>query len=139
MATKSILLIYEETIFTPGQETYIKSTAENGYAVVFEDDEVTGYFYAVASNQKLTILDALHIYNVADLSDNNKPSQLKILWAEDLSKALLSLNNYYHALFDFENKAGYCRNGFPECNSGWAIVKDRLLDDEMIKKFFYRN
>ena len=61
------LLIYAEQTFTVGQDTFIDSTAENNNAVVFEDNEETGYFYAVDRNDDLSILDALHVYNVADV------------------------------------------------------------------------
>ncbi|MDI9865766.1 DUF2251 domain-containing protein [Flectobacillus sp. DC10W] len=65
-------------------------------------------------------------------TDKHKPSTLKILWAEDESKAFLSINNYYHAMFDFRDKAGYCRNGFPEANNSWTKIKERTLTDRLI-------
>lgn len=126
------MYIYEEEDFLPGKDTFIDSTADNMNAVVFEDNEETGYFYAVERNERLKILDALHIYNVKDVVDKNRPSTLKISWSEDESIALLSINNYYHALFDFKNKAGYCRTGFPE-NGSWAEVKERKLTDELLE------
>ncbi|NCU02938.1 MAG: DUF2251 domain-containing protein [Chitinophagaceae bacterium] len=134
MKEKRTLLIYEEQTFLVGQNTFIDSVAENNNTVVFEDDGTTGYFYAVNRNKDLTILDSLHIYNVADIIDKNKPSIIKILWTEDLLKAFLSINNYYHAVFDFEARAGYCRNGVPNSKSGWTIVKERVLTDELLDK-----
>ena len=128
------LLTYAEQTFTVGQDTFIDSTAENNNAVVFEDNEETGYFYAVDRSRDLDILDALHIYNVGDIVDRHKPSILKILWTEDLTKAILSINNYYHAVFDFKNKAGYCRTAFPNPNSTWTVIKKRLLTDELIEQ-----
>jgi hypothetical protein len=136
MSDKPKLIIYEEQIFTVGQDTIIDSTAENNNAVVFEDNEETGYFYAVDRNNNLGILDALHIYNVADITDKDKPSTVKILWTEDLNKAFLSINNYYHAVFDFQNRAGYCRTGFPNANGNWALITERYLTDELIKTYF---
>lgn len=132
MSNKSKIIIYEERTYKVGQDTFIDSTAENNNAVVFEDDGETGYFYAVDRNKGLDILDALHIYNVADVADKDIPSTIKILWTEDLNKAILSINNYYHAVFDFQNRAGYCRTGFPAANSKWTIVPDRLLTDKLI-------
>lgn len=126
------MYIYEEEVFLPGKDTFIDSTADNENAVVFEDNEETGYFYAVERNERLKILDALHIYNVNDIVDNDKPSTLKILWNENESMALLAINDYYHALFDFKNKAGYCRTGFP-ANGSWAEVKERRLTDELLE------
>mgnify|MGYP000530001188 FL=1 len=80
MNDKPILLILEEHTFIVGQDTFIESTTENGNSVVFEDNEETGYFYAVDITNDLRILDALHIYNVADVIDRYKPSSIKILW-----------------------------------------------------------
>jgi hypothetical protein len=78
------------------------------------------------------VLDALHIYNVADVIDKGIPSTIKILWTEDLMKAILSINNYYHAVVDFKSKAGYFRNGFPKTKSSWTLIEDRLLTDELL-------
>ncbi len=94
---------------------------------------MTGYFYAVDRDENLQIIDALHIYNVADIIDKQKPSIIKILWSEDLMKAFLSINNYYHAVFDFEARAGHCRNGFPNPKSDWAIVRERILTDKLFE------
>ncbi|MNR21138.1 hypothetical protein D3C85_1380210 [compost metagenome] len=77
-------------------------------------------------------MDALHIYNVADVTDKDIPSTVKILWTEDLNKAFLSINNYYHAVFDFQNKAGYSRTGFPSSNDKWTLIAERQLTDELI-------
>jgi len=134
MTKKSILTIYEERTYNVGKDTFIDSTAENNNAVVFEDDGETGYFYAMSRKKGLTILDGLHIYDVSSVIDKEKPSTIKILWTEDLSKAFLSVNNYYHAVFDFKNKAGYCRNGFPETNGTWAKVKSRKLTDNLLEE-----
>jgi hypothetical protein len=132
MSDKRNIIIYEKQTFTVGQDTFIDSTADNNNSVVFEDNEKTGYFYAIDRNNKLDILDALHIYNVADVTDKDKPSTLRILWTEDLNKAFLSINNYYHAVFDFQNRAGYCRTGFPDSNDTWTLISERHLTDELI-------
>ena len=132
MTEKPLLIIYEEQIFKVGEDTFIDSTAENNKSVVFEDNCETGYFYAIDRNNDQEILDALHIYDVANVSDKHKSSNIKILWTEDLTKAFLSINNYYHAVFDFKKKAGYCRNGFPESNNTWTKVKERKLTDSLV-------
>lgn len=129
-----ILIIYDETECNLGQNTFVDSSAENGFSVIFEDNGETGYFYAIDRNNNLAVLDALHIYNVADIIDNDKPSTVKVLWTEDLMKVFLSINDFYHAVFDFKNQAGYCRNGFPQNNSGWTKINDRILTDELIEK-----
>lgn len=133
--TRSKLIIYEEHTFNVGEDTFIDSTAENNNTVVFEDNCETGYFYAVdRNNNGLKVLDGLHIYNVKNVTDKHKPSIVKILWSQDLTRAFLLINDYYHALFDFENHAGYCRNGFPETNNPWVKVKERKLTELLINE-----
>ncbi|WP_342647405.1 DUF2251 domain-containing protein [Mucilaginibacter sp. CSA2-8R] len=129
---KKAVYIYEETNYFPGTDTFVDSVADNGNAVVFEDDERTGYFYAVDGVNSSKILDARHIYNVDSLIDKDRVSILEILWSEDESIAFLSINGYYHALFDFKNKAGYCRNGFPDSGE-WCAMKQTTLTDEMLE------
>ncbi len=132
MSLSPMLIIHEEQSFMIGQDTFIDSTIENGNAVVFEDNEETGYFYAISKNDKLTILDALHIYNVEDVLDKEKTSIIQILWTKDMTKAVLAINNYYHAIFDFNAKGGYCRHGFPLANNHWNLVEERILTDQLL-------
>ena len=91
-------------------------------AVVFEDDGDTGYFYALdKSRPDNPIVDSLHIYNVASVSDKNLPSTVQIVWSQDGKKAALLINRYPHAIFDFEACRGYCRTGFPPpAKDGWT-------------------
>lgn len=83
-----------------GQGSVTEAPAEAGtYVVVFEDDEDTGYFYALdTAAEGNPIQDALHIYNVADVSDKHKPSSVKIGWSVDHSKAALLINDYPHLI-----------------------------------------
>ena len=64
--------LLQERTFTAGEETFVEcdSTA-NSFGVVFEDDGVTGYFYAVEKREgeALKILDALHIYESEQLEE----------------------------------------------------------------------
>ncbi|WP_163464415.1 DUF2251 domain-containing protein, partial [Escherichia coli] len=71
----TILVTAQEQIIV-GQEKVIESLAPEGtFAAVFEDDGETGYFYALdESAEGNPIQDALHIYNVEDISDRNIPS-----------------------------------------------------------------
>ena len=91
-------------------------------SAVFEDDGETGYFYAVdRSVREQPIQDALHIYNVASVTDKVRPSTVKIGWADDGLKAVLLINDYPHAVFDFAAQQGYCRTGFPPPGVGpWS-------------------
>lgn len=135
MADRPNLYVDEEQTFTVGHDTFIDSTSENNHAVIFEDDLETGYFYAVDRNNDQEVLDALHIYNVADVKDKHKPSVVKILWTKNSTKAFLVINDYCHAVFDFKNKAGYCRNAFPDNNSGWTKISERKLTDNLLDSF----
>ena len=89
--------------------------------------------------QLIQVLDALHIYNVVDVTDKEKPSNIKIYWSDNGQIAALLINNYCHAIFDFYNKAGYCRNGFPKNNTGWIKTSNRDLTDELINDIFKSN
>lgn len=99
MRDKPRLIIYREQAFSVGQDTFIDSTTENANAVVFEDNKETGYFYAINRENGLEILDALHIYNVADVVDQNKTSTLKILWSEDQNPAIIKIGGRHISRF----------------------------------------
>jgi hypothetical protein len=45
------------------------------------------------------------------------------------------INNYCHAIFDFENHGGYCRNEFPPPNEFWT-KGERTLTNEMVAALF---
>lgn len=132
-----MILNLEET-FRPGEETLFGSFSPTfPYGVIFEDDRTTGYLYAVADNTLTTILDALHIYNVANVIDKHKISKLKIVWTDNGNTAGLLINDYCHAVFDFKNKAGYCRNAFPPANGKWREAdNDRKLTDKLMEELF---
>ena len=107
-----------------GEAQVIKSLAPEGMlAAVFEDDGRTGDFYALdESVEGNPILDAVHIYNVEDISDAHIPSDVKIGWSEDSQKCVLLINGYPHAVFDFVGKNGYCRSGYPPpINKVWSL------------------
>ena len=131
-----MILDLEET-FIVGQETFFDSgSPSTSFGVTFEDDLTTGYFYAVDTNTDLEILDALHIYDVANIVDKDKPCKIQIAWTDDGQIASLLINDYCHAIFDFEKRGGYCRNGFPETRRAWAQIKERKLTDELIVDIF---
>jgi len=127
-----MILDIEES-FIVGEDTWFKSDSPTeSFGVVFEDDLTTGYFYAVNGRDDSKVLDALHIYNVADVVDKENPCKIQIFWTNDGLIASLLINDYCHAIFDFNNRAGYSRNAFPECNSDWALVSERGLTDNLI-------
>jgi hypothetical protein len=126
--------MYEET-FKPGDKTLFTIDAPTGpYGALFEDDGDTGYFYAFdLRRQKNRILDAVHIYNVANVVDRSRPSTLHIAWSDDGFKCALLINGYSHAAFDFVGKRGYCRTNFPNFpdtpENDWLMSDHSWSDD----------
>lgn len=136
MAQLPLYLTSEIKDFTVGMPEVLQSFFEYvPYGVVFEDDGDTGYFYAASKDG---ILDALHIYNVEDVSDKHIPNHVLILWDDACTIAALCINDYIHAVYDFVAQAGYCRNGFPEAGGEWVKVENRVLDDELLDKILSR-
>jgi hypothetical protein len=92
------------------------------FAVVFEDDGSNGYLYALdTARADNPIVDALHIYSVASVTDRHVPSRVQLVWSRDDKKAALLINRYPHAIFDFEARRGYCRSGLPvPAKNGWT-------------------
>jgi hypothetical protein len=109
----------EETLIV-GTPIIIPSDSPTGsFSVFFEDEGETGYFYAVdASREDGSIVDAVQIYNVANVVDRDRPSQVTIIWSCDGTKCALLINDFLHAAFDFSAKRGYCRTNFPNFEDG---------------------
>jgi hypothetical protein len=125
----------DEHTFQVGSDVFVAEDAPGGrYSAFFEDDGETGYFYAVdLGKPNNTILDAVHIYNVAKVLDRDRPSTLTIVWSEDGSKCALLINGHAHAAFDFAAKRGYCRTNFPnfanEAEGSWSKSDHGWSDD----------
>jgi hypothetical protein len=104
------------------EETLIECPSPTGrYNTFFEDDTKTAYFYALDMEKvDLPIVESLHIYNVDSIVDKDIPSNVQIVWSSDGKKSKLMINNYPHAIINFETKRGYYRNGFPPPNSEWT-------------------
>jgi hypothetical protein len=101
------------------------------YRCVFEDDGETGYFYAVdPESAEQPIVDALHIYDVGRGAQSSRPLLVQIVWSADGLNAALFIDNYPHAIFDFERQRGYCRTGFPS-PSKWA-TNDHAWDERAL-------
>ena len=131
--------LLKEEAFVIGEDTFVESSAsENNYAVVFEDDTETGYFYALEIDKnsgEQKILDALHIYESTTTPARGKAGSIKIIWSTDWQRCALILNNYCHAIFDFENHGGYNRDGFPPPNEIWTKGERELTDGMVIELF----
>lgn len=109
-----IQIVAEKNIVV-GKSIVIEGTVPNGtFSAVFEDDGETGYFYALdAAAKDQTVRDAVHIYDVDSVLDRTTPATVRIGWSIDNAKAVLLINDYPHAVFDFQARRGYCRTGFP--------------------------
>ena len=130
------LVVDKKESFTPGTETFIEShSTVEPWAVVFEDDGTTAYFYCCRhEGGKTSILDAVHIYNSEAVTDKDQESECKIGWSPEGSSALLMINGNVHAIVDFKMKKACCRTGFPPANESWS--KDgHEWDEEMLNKF----
>ena len=123
--------------FLPGDRGWFASDSpSSSFSGVFEDDGETGYFYAYdRSRTDNPILDALHIYNVRNVTDREIESEVEILWSADGLKAALLINDYPHAILDFEGKRGYCRTGFPPPTGGWRASTREPWDDSLVQWF----
>lgn len=119
------ITITAESELIVGTTLVVEGQAPQGFFVaVFEGNSDTGYFYALdTSENENPIQDAVHIYNVANVTDKEKPSLVKIGWSQDNKKVALLINGYPHAVFDFEAKRAYCRTGFPPAPQGspWGL------------------
>lgn len=114
MADVSPVLIAEQS-FSPGEGVVIEGPSHcSPFAVVFEDDGETAYFYGLDTRKHdEPILDALHIYDVEDVVDRDRSSTAQIVWSASGLQALLLINDHPHAAFDFAMRRGYSRTGFP--------------------------
>ena len=105
-----------------GEPTVVQSSSPSmPFGVAFEDDGETGYLYALEYNMaEQPIQDAVHIYNVAGVTDRAIPSTVEIVWSSDGQKAGLILNSYHHAIIDFGVRRIVCRSGFPAPWHEWT-------------------
>ena len=119
--TNTMLSIDVEEQIQLGNEVVVSSDSPTAkYGVVFEDDGTVGYLYAIEFNgENYDIVDAMQIYNVSSVIDRDEPSTIQITWSEDGLKALLLINDYPHAVFDFANHKGFCRTNLPSPAPNW--------------------
>ena len=64
--------------FQVGKDAFVAQDSPTGrFSAFLEDDGERGYFYAVdAKRSDNTILDAVHIYNVANVVDRDRPQRM---------------------------------------------------------------
>lgn len=126
--------LHHEATFHPGDKSWHPCDAPVGSnSVVFEDDGETGYLYACSSEFEGNIMDAVHIYNVKQVTDRDKPSKVQIAWSPDGQMAALVINKYVHAVVDFAAKRTCCRTGFPSTSR--AFSHDHAWDESVLRDF----
>lgn len=112
-----------ESVIKVGFESIIESDSPDGTkGVVFEDDGVTGYFYARDYQKpEHLFVDSLHVYTVQGVTDRDRPSVLKIIWTRDFEVAALLIDQKPHEIFHFGLRLGYGDDPFPDADptSGW--------------------
>ncbi len=124
-----LFLVAQETIIVGEKVSIFGDSPQGRFSTIFEDDSETGYFYAWDNEKaKNKIRDALHIYNVENMTDKNIPSKVEIIWSRDGLKSALLINNYPHAVFDFAEKRGYCRTNFPPSDKDWTEFEHEWTD-----------
>jgi hypothetical protein len=151
--------LMQEQEWTPGQDLFIESfSPENKFGTIFEDDGEAAYFYAVEKDKEgtgLRVLDALHIFETGDASDEadgegdqrsdggaddkllltaGQAVRLLVVWSKDWEKCALVIGGLCHAIFDFAAHGGYSINEFPPPNEFWT-KGDRKMTIERIRNF----
>ena len=119
-----------------GSKAVLQCDAPSGaWSVVFEDDGDTGYFYALEPvDDALELLDALHVYNAED-DLRGIDCTIELLWSADGARAGLRLNASLWALFDFEQRKGWCRSDFPPPQGRWQGGEREPWSDALLKEF----
>ena len=115
------------TRFNPGDRTWLASDSTfSSYRAVFEDDGETGYFYpydrAAGPGSKI-IFPPVHIYNVADIIDRARRSNLEVVWSTDGLKAVLLINRAAHALLHFETRTSYCKQDLADDSRARELIQ----------------
>ncbi|MEO1487609.1 MAG: DUF2251 domain-containing protein [Bacteroidota bacterium] len=104
--------------------------------LVFEDDSQTGYLYVlVMDNPENPIVDAMHVYNVENVTDKNIKSHFMIVWTQNGTKGALFINDYCHVIVDFTENGAYNRNGFPPIEENGWVKKGHAWDESKLKLF----
>ena len=105
-----------------GEATVVESSSPStSFVAVFEEtDRPATSTRSTFETTKNPIQDAVHIYNVANVTDRGTPSTVHIVWSSDGLKAGLIINRYPRAVIDFAACRAVCRTGFPAPSSGWS-------------------
>ena len=134
--------------FTPGRAFLSVNSPSVPWTVVFEDEGIAGYFYACdrsKETQEASILDAMLVYNVDALTKSDaelgrpEPQRIAAIeWSRDGQQAVLYLDGTAQAMYDFQQRCGYCRMDFPnfleERGDTWR-KSSHTWNDEALHRF----
>lgn len=118
-----------------GEAWFASVSSDATWAVVFEDDGMTGYFYASTWDNDGEgtfgpVMDAMHIYNVADV----KPDglwKIQIGWNAEGTAVALLINGHLQAIFDRARGNSCCRTGFPPAQAESPFKRAQAWDPAM--------
>ncbi len=133
--------------FTPGRAFLSSDSPAVPWTVVFEDEGVAAYFYACDRSwqtQEQSILDAMLIYNIANLKEPERERLATVQWSKNGLRAILYLDGTAQAMYDFATHEGYCRMDFPNFMAtendrwrkgthAWDEAKFRQFESELYR------
>ena len=117
------------------------------WRVVFEDEGAAGYCYAcdgeratVDEDFDVTVLDAMLVYNVEAMQQQDNGDRLRLAtveWSSDGERAALRLDGVPQVLIEFERRESCCRSNFPnfmdDGRNGWRSNDHRWDEDAMLR------
>ena len=125
------LTLEDELFLGTPKQVGTHSTVYDHLAVMFEDDGQTGYFYALDMRQnEQSIADMLHVYNVDSASNHHEARKLEICWDASGYLALLLINGYPHAVFDFARLVGYNGSKYPQPDLMSMWTHEEITNDK---------
>ena len=125
------LTLEDELFLGTPKQVGTHSTVYDHLAVMFEDDGETGYFYALDMRQnEQLIVDMLHVYNVDSASNHHEARKLEICWDASGYLALLLINGYPHAVFDFARLVGYNGSKYPQPDLMSMWTHEEITNDK---------
>jgi hypothetical protein len=117
------LSLMDSLTFTPGDAFLSSDSPQVPWTVVFEDEGPAGYCYACDrshESQEAAILDAMLIYNSAQLEEASRERLAAVQWSRNGLVAVLYIDGTAQALMDFAARASFCRTNFPNFMGGEA-------------------
>lgn len=129
------LFVINDSVVIGKRELVRSNSPGTKYAVAFEDNGQSGFFYALdRTDSRSPVLDTLHLYDVSAIADHTNAFPLQIIWSRNGMQAAVVINRLTYAVFDFEARRGYCRDGKPDPNPRFTSYPHQWSDEAL--KFF---